>query len=89
MARPEFTIDDVFNLLCVGTNISSCFPRQVSLIFGLALIWAGYDDATSSRINPSIIQKVKINILNSKRNIEVDTNPIQKWHKLLLVVKEI
>ena len=79
VVRSEFAIDDDLILHCVGTNISSFFPRQTSLVFGLALIRTVYDDTISSLIHTSIIQKVKTNILNSNTNIEVDTNPIEKF----------
>ena len=54
------------------------FQSRVSLVFRLALIWVDYSDTTNSLIHPSIIQKVKMNIINSNRNIEVYANPIEK-----------
>ena len=52
-------IDETIILRCVGTNILSHFPRQVSLVFGTALIWAVYDNDVSELIETDKIERIK------------------------------
>ena len=76
--KQEFNIDEIVILQCAGSNITTLFPRQVSLVLATALIWAAYDDEMSSIMHTNFVERIKSKIKIAIRLIKYNLNPIKK-----------
>ena len=72
-----FNIDENLILHFAGSNIASLFPRNVSSVLAIALIWAVDDEEMCSIRHKGIFEIIKSKIQIAIRLIENKLNPIQ------------
>ena len=74
--KQEFNIDENLILQRAGSNITTLFPRLVSLVLAAALIWATYNEEMSSIMLTDIVKRIKSTIQTTIRLIENNLNPL-------------
>jgi hypothetical protein len=62
----------------VSVHIRRHTPRQVTIVLGMALLWAIYDDELGTIINDEFSASVKSAARQLNSNLPADMNPIRK-----------